>query len=169
MGLQKFRSHNDVDLSDFDIQNLDLFAAGDKNMLAIAEKIFAMIASLVYTADIKARPKPDQKQRIIERDIGHQIKARFKETFADACVIRGNIDIHHHIRTKYGLGDCAYNENIAWAIVGGVEAFQAQWDLDSIDARSLFISTSPEAKGAFAEIREKWLELSKDSDRNQQS
>lgn len=137
-------------------------------MLATAEKIFAMIASLVYIADIKARPKPDQRQRIIERDIGHEIKARFKEAFTGSCVIRGNI-VYHHNRTEHGLGGHEFEENIAWVMVGGVEVFGAEWGWESIDGRSLFISTSPEAKGAFAEIREKWLELSKDSDRNQQS
>jgi hypothetical protein len=128
-----------------------------------------MAASLVRTAGFDARAKPDQKQGNIERDIGHEIKALFREAFANACVIRGNILIHHHNRTEHGLGGYEFEENIAWILVGGVEVFQAQWGWDSIDAQSLLISASPEARRAFREIREKWLELSKDDGKNQQS
>jgi hypothetical protein len=169
MGLLKPKSYHDVDLSDFEIENLDLKNTDDKAILAAAEKIFAMAASLVQTAGFDARTKPDQKQENIERDIGHGIKALFREVFANTCVIRGNILIHHHNRTEHGLGGYEFEENIAWILVGGVETFQAQWGWDSIDAKSLFFSSTPEARGAFREIREKWLELLKDSGKDQQS
>lgn len=157
MGLLDPKSPSDVIISAFafDIRKLDCEDHVNDIVLPAAERIFAMVASIINMVGGKLC----QEQEIIERDIGNGVKALCRETYVNTCLIEPGIKIHHHNRTEHGLGGCEHEENVAWIIAGGQEIFRAQWGWNSLDKKSLFISLTPEARQTYALIYQKWEQL----------
>jgi hypothetical protein len=159
MGLLNPRSHTDVVISAFvfDIKNFDRKNYDNDDIVSLAEKIFAMVASIVQTAKTKFGQKPE----FSKRDMGNGIMAQYqyKEAFANTCLIEPNIQIYHHDGTEHGLNGCELTENIAWITFGGKEIFRAKWALDGLDEKSISLSLSRKTKQAFALIYQKWEQL----------
>lgn len=128
-----------------------------------ADNLFSMVSDIVSAgADcVRKRAGPRAPVRS-EIEVGCGIKALTAiisaEKYANACIIGGNIRISRHdIKVAEGRGDPGLKQ--IFIALGKTTLFEAVWGWESVDKRSLRISTAPEAKAAYAAIYDAWLKL----------
>ncbi len=157
--LEKLRRQTPNDIQSIDIKTIDLTTADQETKIQIGNQLFKMVSRIVREGRAAASKCLDQKPELSEKDIGRGITIQCEKVYTDTCRIGENILIHHHNKTEHGLGGFEFNENQAWINLGQRRIFDALWGWDSIDGKSLLISTTPEAKNAYSTIQGIYQEL----------
>ncbi len=162
--LDQLKHRSPADIEVFDIGTVNLETAGKEDKTRVANLLFKMVSRIVREGRISTSEKTDPRPPIIEKDIGHGIKAQFKETYANTCridrqIYDGDIFIHHHSETRRGPGSYEFEENLVWIVLYGQEIFRALWSWNKIDYKSLVISTGSEAREVYAEIQKRWQKI----------
>jgi hypothetical protein len=162
--LDQLKPRSPTNIEVFDIGTVNLETAGKEDKIRVANLLFKMVSRIVREGRISASKNTDTRPPILEKDIGHRIKAQFKETYANTCridrqIYDGDIFIHHHSETKRGPGSYEFEENLVWIVLYGQEIFRALWHWNKVDNKSLVISTSSEAREVYAEIQKRWQEI----------
>ena len=157
--LEKLRRQTPSDVESFNIESVDLEIADQETKIKVANQLFKMISWIVWEGRFATSQDPDSGTKITEKNIGHGIKAQFREIYADTCRLDENILIHRHERTGRGAGGFEFWENIAWINLGQLTIFSALWGWGSVDGKSLLILTTPKAREAYCAIQKIYLEL----------
>ncbi len=167
--LDQLKPRSPTNIEVFDIGTVNLETAGKEDKIRVANLLFKMVSRIVREGRISASKNTGPSLPIIEKDIGHKIKAQFKETYANTCridrqIYDGDIFIHHHNEIRRGPGSYEFEENLVWIVLYGQEIFRALWGWNKVDNKSLVISTSSEAREVYGEIQKKWKAISYNDD-----
>ncbi|GEM_PF-1683574 len=156
---EKLRRQTSNDIPSIDIKTIDLTTADEETEIKTGNQLFKMVSRIVREGQAAASKCLDQESEVSEKDIGRGITIQCEKIYTNTCRIGENVLIHHHNKTEHGLGGFEFNENQAWINLGQRRIFDALWGWDSIDGKSLFISTTEEAKNAYSAIQDIYQEL----------